>query len=151
MTTMQGINTDGEDVSSFYVIHNPVNAPHADDGMTRQEFAEECDINVLMATYERNGVLNHFNRLPPQYLDVTEVPDLQNALAIYNQAEQAFMTLPAKVRKEFDNDPVKFVEFAQDRENLPAMQEWGLAPPTKLADAIPTPTAAIQPGKEETP
>lgn len=133
---VQGQNWGGELLRDVYVEHEPVFAMHADDGMTRQEFRDECDINVLMATYERTGVMSSFNMGTPQYLDVSNVPDLPQAIAVMDAAQAAFMTLNAKIRREFDNDPVEFVEFAQDPANLPQMREWGLAAPAPVADAL---------------
>lgn len=136
----QGLNTEGELIRDFYVKHEPVDlACTLEEGMTRQEFRDECDINVLMATYERNGSISHFNRMQPQYLDVSDVPDLPQAIAVMQAAEAAFMTLPASVRREFDNNAVNFVEFAQQPSNLSKMREWGLAPPQAVADAISEP------------
>lgn len=97
--------------------------------LTRQEFAEECDINTIMAQYEKTGVISHLDPREPMYLDLTNMPDLGTALSIMNDATAAFMSLPAKVRKEFDNDPVEFVKFAEKPENVEKMREWGLAPP----------------------
>lgn len=98
--------------------------------LTRQEFAAECDINNIMAQYEKTGVINHYARVEPRYVDVTGVPpDFATALNILADAEKAFMDLPAKVRREFDNDAVKFVEFAQDPKNLDQLRDWGLAEP----------------------
>jgi len=123
-------------VRDFYVEHEPVYAPGfgPDDpkqvSMTRQEFAEESDINFLMARYERSGVWPlPPNDHVPQYLDVSNVPDLMTAMKVLHAAEEAFMTLPAKVRREFDNDPVQFVAFAENPDNLDQMREWNLAPP----------------------
>ncbi|QCQ84831.1 DNA pilot protein [Blackfly microvirus SF02] len=135
MMFKQGLNSDGEPIRDVYVEHDPYETEVGDDGMTRQEFADECDINVLMAQYERTGVLSHFNMATPQYLDVSEVPDLRSALDAVSSAQTAFMTLPASVRREFDNDPVKFVEFAQNPDNVGRMREWGLAAPERVADA----------------
>lgn len=132
----QGLNADGELIRDVYVVHDPVDVECPDDGVTRQEFRDECDINVLMATYERTGVMNSFNRLVPQYLDVSNVPDLPQAIALLDAAEAAFMTLPATVRREFDNSAVKFVEFAQDPANVSRMREWGLAAAARVADAV---------------
>lgn len=138
----QGLNSNGEPIRSAYVEHDKVSMVQLDDGMARQEFAEECDINVLMARYERTGVLNHYSTREPQYLDVTEVPDLQSALQYMQDAQAAFMRLPAVVRKEFDNDAVRFVEYASDPSNLSTLREWGLAAPETTADAI----SAVTPG-----
>lgn len=138
----QGVNTDGEVLRDFYVEHDPVDLECPDDGMTRQEFRDECDINVLMATYEKNGMMPPLNRGTPQYLDVSNVPDLAAAIAVIDQAEAAFMSLPAKVRKEFDNDAIRFVEFAQDPENIDQLREWGLAPSKQAPIAPAEPAGA---------
>lgn len=130
----QGINSNGEFIRNVYVEHEAVDLDASHDGMCRQEFADECDINVLMATYEKTGVLNHFNRATPQFLDVSEIPDLQLAMEVLHNATDAFMTLPAVVRREFDNDAVKFVEYAQDPKNVERMREWGLARPAPVED-----------------
>lgn len=141
----QGVNSEGELIRDFYVVHDAVDlCCPPEEGMTRQEFRDECDINVLMATYERNGRLDHINRMQPQYLDVSDVPDLPRAIAIMDEAQRAFMTLPASTRREFDQDPVKFVDFAMDPANLSRMREWGLAPPAVVADA-PIPSGGSTP------
>lgn len=104
----------------------------ADDGMTRQEFKDECDINVLLAQYEKNGTLPPLRPGSPQYLDVSEIPNLQESLQLMREAEDAFMRLPASVRREFDNNAVEFVEFATDPANIGKLREWGLAPPAEV-------------------
>lgn len=96
--------------------------------LTRQEFADDADINVIMAQYEKTGVISHINSTPPAFLDLSDVPDLQTAITLIRDSETAFMTLPAKTRAEFDNDPVKFINYAENPENIERMREWGLAP-----------------------
>lgn len=104
--------------------------------MTRQEFADEADINVLMQRFERTGVMPSLDGSPPVYVDFTQMPpDLMHTMDMLNNAEQAFMQLPAKVRKEFDNSPYAFVDFASDPANLEQMRAWGLAEKASLPDA----------------
>lgn len=129
MSWEQGVNTNADNLRSAFVLRERVTLDASHDGRTRQEFADECDINVLLASYEKTGVLNHYNATRPDYLDVSEVPDLQSALEIVEKARTAFMTLPAKVRAEFENDPVKWMDYAQDPANLEQMRLWGLAKP----------------------
>lgn len=130
-----------EPESSFYVEieRNPELNPaiYLDcsnlPSLTRQEFAAECDINNLMAHFEKTGIFpNHLNNGEPRYLDVSDVPDLQQAHAILNDATAAFMSLPAIVRRDFDNDPLKFIAFAENPENIDKMREWKLAPPAPI-------------------
>lgn len=40
--------------------------------LTRQSFAEECDINNIVGTYTETGMINHIPRHEPQY---GEAPD----------------------------------------------------------------------------
>lgn len=101
--------------------------------LTRQEFAAECDINSLMSQFEKTGILpTNLATQPPRYLDVSDVPDLPTALNMLNDATAAFMALPAIVRRDFDNDPVKFIHFAENPDNVEKMRSWGLAPPAPL-------------------
>ncbi|WNK12560.1 MAG: internal scaffolding protein [Microvirus sp.] len=105
---------------------------HFDPGMTRQEFAEECDINTIMARYEAGGAVSHVNRAEPTFLDTTLYPGLQASMDAYRQAALSFAALPAKVRREFDNDPQQFVDFAVNPDNVERMREWGLASPAPV-------------------
>lgn len=119
--------------------------------MARQEFADECDINVLMARYEAGGAVTHVNQAVPVYMDVTAVPDLRGAMDAMRVATAAFLSLPAKVRRQFDNDPQAFVDFAQDGVNLEQMRSWGLAPavepvPPPLRVEVVSPPPGPDPG-----
>lgn len=105
--------------------------------LTRQEFADEADINNLMAKYEKTGILPTVNFKNPAFLDVSDVPDFQTALDFVAKAETAFMSLPARVRASFDNSAAQFINYAENPENLDQMRDWGLAPP---APVVPGPT-----------
>lgn len=96
--------------------------------LTRQEFVEECDINNLMKQYANGGMLPPADR-PPQYIDCIGVPDYQAALDIVREAGEAFASLPAAARRQFDNDPVQFVQFASDPDNREQLEKWGLTAP----------------------
>lgn len=140
--------------------HSDTRVFNDEPSLTRQEFADECDINVIMAQYEKTGVVSHMSPREPMYVDLTGVPDFRNAMDMMLDAEKAFMSLPAKVRKEFDNDARNFVDFASNPDNLDKMREWGLAPPAPppspkaiAADAAAAEAARVDagPGKEPEP
>lgn len=38
-------------------------------GRTHQSFKDECDATRIVETYARTGIVNHANRLTPQYAD----------------------------------------------------------------------------------
>ncbi|QCQ84712.1 internal scaffolding protein [Blackfly microvirus SF02] len=129
-------NTQPEVTNDFYKS-NGSDTAYFDDtpSLTRQEFADECDINVLMARYEKTGALPEAKG-SPVYMDFTEMPDtLMGTLSMLDAAQAEFMRLPAHIRKEFDNDPVMFVDFASDPNNIDQLREWGLAKPKEAPDA----------------
>lgn len=122
---------------TIYIPHDRVLSDTDGESRTRQEFAAECDINNIMARYDATGVISHIDQRQPMYLDLTAIPtDLAGTLAMLDGATESFMTLPASVRREFDNDPVRFVEFAANEANVEKMREWGLAKPAELPDAV---------------
>ena len=97
----------------------------------QQQFKDECDINVLVERYGITGELPVGDRRPIDAADFTEVTDYQTALNQLITAQNAFMDLPAKVRKEFDNDPAKLLEFLNDSNNKDEAIRLGIiaAPP----------------------
>lgn len=108
---------------------------NCEPSMTRQEFAEECDINTIMSKYDAYLSDPMRSMRTPVYVDFTELPDtLMGTMQMVQEASDAFYRLPAVVRKEFDNDPVAFADYAADPTNLPKMREWGLAAPEKPAE-----------------
>lgn len=117
----------------LYSVANParidVGADNDLPSMTRQEFTDECDINRLMAKYESHKFLPNAKTQEPMYLDFCDMPDLPTAMRAMMDAEEAFMSLPARVRREFDNDAMRFVEYASDAGNSEQLVEWGLAAP----------------------
>lgn len=114
--------------------------------MTRQEFAAECDVNNIMKNYEATGVMpSPVGHREPLYWDADSVPDnLQDAMAAMMYSQELFMQLPAITRKEFDNDPVRFVEFASDAANRPKLKEWGLTAP-EIAPGAPVRVEVVTP------
>ncbi|WNK12762.1 MAG: internal scaffolding protein [Microvirus sp.] len=105
--------------------------------MTRQAEAEACDINNIMARYQKTGVIDHLNRFQGEYADVAAYGSFQESLELVERARAAFMTLPSSVRAEFGNDPGRFLDFAQDPANLDKMIEMGLAPAKAVKDGSP--------------
>ena len=119
-----------------------------DPGFTKQEFQEECDINVIMSKYMKFGNLPAEAASPGQFGDFTNVPDLMEAQLIVKRAESDFYDLPSKVRERFGNDPVKLMQFIADAGNRDEAIKLGLIPevPVEPVVAAPPPEAAGSPG-----
>lgn len=114
--------------------------------MTKQSFKDECDINTIMARYEKDGVVTHVKEHEGQYGDFTLGFDYHDAMNRVHAARDMFMSLPAGIRTKFDNDPGKFLDFVSDPKNSDAMVEMGLkekapvpaaVPPVPVPDATP--------------
>lgn len=93
----------------------------------KQQFRDECDINILMQKYQKGIALTHLNRYQGSYADVSGMVDYQEAQNIVLRAQEAFQSLPASVRAKFENDPGKFMDYALNPENKAALVEMGLA------------------------
>lgn len=120
-----------------YGKHYPCDTVISGPSMTHQCFTDECDINNIMAKYERTGLLEHVNRHQGQYGEFIDAPSYQEAQNLIIEANNMFMEIPAAVRAKFENSPAKFLEFVQDPNNLPEMYELGLAiKPAPVQDQI---------------
>lgn len=114
------------------------------ESLTKQSFADECDINRIL---ERFAITGHVpeNVRAPSYGDFVDIPSYQDALNAVIEAERSFMQMPANVRARFGNDAHAFVEFCSDPENLPEMRKLGLAVQA-VTEASPPPSST--PGGE---
>lgn len=122
-----------------------------DPGYTKQEFQEECDINVIMRKYTQFGVVPEEPRIG-QFGDFTSVPDLLEAQLIIQQSSDEFQRLPSQVRERFDNDPVKLMRFLEDGANRDEAVRLGLVnKPAEPAVTGPPPQSAGDAGNSATP
>lgn len=105
--------------------------------LTQQHFANEADINTIMSKYNRTGFL--VDPLVPRtrqplFGDFGAMPDfkgIQDQLAL---AKEKFMSLPAALRKRFNNNAALLLDFLQDPQNLEEAIRLGLV--ERPAEAI---------------
>lgn len=94
--------------------------------LTRQEFKDESDINVLIEKFGVLGELPPIGPLPVN-ADFTGVGDFHDAMNGIVAAERTFMSVPAKVRALFENNAGLFVDFCSDPNNGDELVRLGLA------------------------
>lgn len=111
-----------------------------EESMTQQSDKNETDINILMQRFGATGQLPTVTD-PAKFGDFTEAPDFRTAQDMLMRAREAFAAVPAKIRKQFDNDPAKFHEFVTNPDNLEEMQNLGLANKPKKVPTPPEPFA----------
>lgn len=123
-----------KDIIDIFMIRTAYDAPKKvltftdEESMTKQSFKRECDINYIMAKYEKTGSISHFRASEPFYGNFESVDDYHTALQKINDATAYFEALPAKVRARFGNDVGSFLEFTINDENIAEMQDLGIIP-----------------------
>ena len=98
-----------------------------DPSLAQQQFAEDADINVMLERFKVTGQMPMAAQ-QAAYGDFTQVGDFRSAMDALRSAQEAFMSIDPKIRAQFGNDPGAFSEFCLNKENLPKLREWGLAP-----------------------
>lgn len=142
-------------IKSTYSPKLKVSITFPEDSLhTKQEFADECDINVLLARYQNTGEIPNINERAPQYLDATG-HDFQTHMDFIAGAKSLFQEMPSAIRNRFDNDPAKFLDFTSQEKNRPEMAEMGLLKPqrewTNTSPATDVTTAEIGSQAPKTP
>lgn len=120
------------------------------ESMTRQSETDSTDINKIMGKWRATGEITHINVQRPVYEDFTTATDFLSAKLAVRRAEDLFMSLPARVRARVDNDPAKFIAFAEDPRNEEELRELGLINPiTKREEPQPITNGGEPPVGEE--
>lgn len=93
---------------------------------TQQQFKDETDINNIMARYEQTGQITHIQHRVGQYADFSGSQTLFESMLLVQDAQQMFLQLPAQLRNRFENDPVKLLQFLEDKNNRDEAIKLGL-------------------------
>ncbi len=113
-------------MNSKHVRGERLRTPVVGKSKTKQSFKKECDINEILAKYQRTGALSHFNQHSAEYGFATSL-DFAESMRVVKTGQEMFDALPSSVRNRFGNDPAAFLEFVQDDEkNHDEMVELGL-------------------------
>jgi len=113
-------------------------------GLTKQSMAKETDINLIMAKYQRTGLVNFVNENQGEYMEAPDM-DFHQAIDYIAKSKELFDEMPSSLRKRFNNDPGEFLDFVHDENNADEMVELGLAkrtpeePPAAPAEPAETP------------
>ena len=114
---------------------------------TEQHHADSCNIENILAEYDRTGVVSNINKAVAQYGDFSEVNEFQESQNMVIQYSNAFMELPSEIREQFNNDAGSFFEFASNPANKEQMQSMGLIEQELVLD--PKVEAEIAPKEEK--
>lgn len=129
-----------------------------DEPIVEQSHKAEVDINKIVRKHGTDLIAKvaAMQSRDYQFDDVTG-NDFQESMLILTKAQQNFEAMPSQIRKQFDNDPAKFLDFVQDKNNLPQLRKMGLAHPAPAAEPpievvlAPAPAPAVAPAAAPAP
>lgn len=118
----------------------------------QQHKKKQCDINKIIAKYKKTGVLGDpSHKRKPIFADCTLYGDYHAMLNTVTNANRAFMSLPADLRKKFNHDPAQAYDFVSKPENLKEACDLGLLPescrPKVVTDPLDPTKTVEQPGE----
>lgn len=97
---------------------------------TKQSFASECDINLIMKRFSKvqgSEYLSKYNGyVGGQFGDFSTVTDYRSAIEQVRSAEDVFMRIPAQIRRQFGDDAATFLDFVQNPANKEELIKMGL-------------------------
>lgn len=120
-------------------------------GRTKQSFKNECDINNIMSKFEKSGLLDHVNHHKGDYGDFVGYDDYHSCVNQVLDAQEAFASIPSKIRALFGNDPASFMDFAQNPDNMTEMVKMGLAHGPSTGATLPHTAPPPNPAPNEPP
>jgi len=111
-------------------------------GRTKQSMKDECDINKIMAKYQRTGLIAHAQQHGGEY-GFADSATFHEAMNVVSKANSMFAELPSTVRERFNGDPAQFLDFVQNPANENEMRSLGIL----QGDAgAPSPDGDVTPG-----
>lgn len=126
-----------------------------DESLTKQEFKDETDINIILQRFLRTGEPPPMP-LPEHFADTSGKTSYFEMASKVAEANDRFYLLPAEKRAEFANDPNRWADAvvtAVETNNRDQLAELGfeIPPPTATGtppapgEASPAPTAPTAP------
>ncbi len=100
------------------------------DGLTKQTFKDETDINKILQRAQKTGTISHLNQHQARYGDFSDF-DYFGAQIMLTKGREIFDDLPSELRTEFRNNPAEFFQYVNDPVNKDRLSELlpGLAAP----------------------
>lgn len=109
------------------------------DGRTKQAFKDQCDINKMLKKAAKVGSIAHLEKYPEKvYGEFDGEFTLLDARLVMGRAQEIFDDLPSQTRKDFNNDPLAYVQWAGKPENNDKLRDL-LPEIAKPGDYFPNP------------
>lgn len=125
----------GEEVSLATAIETP------GPSKVQQQYKDQVDVNRIVQRMGFSGLLP-VGRDAPRFGDFPTV-DLVEAMNVVRSTEEAFMRLPAELRKRFGNDPGELWQWMQDPKNDAEAVRLGLFTAPVPPEGVPAPAPSV--------
>jgi phage internal scaffolding protein len=96
------------------------------ESMTDGSLKDEVDTKNIVKKYKQTGMVSHVSNMQGTFSDVSAIPDYFTIMSKMKQAEEEFSHLPSQIRKKFDNDPAKMIDWLKDPKNDKEAVQLGL-------------------------
>jgi len=92
-----------------------------------QSHKDEVNINNIVKRAGGMELIAKVNALKDWKFDDVTSNDFQENMNAIIKARDTFADVPSEIRRKFDNDPAKFMDFVRNPENIQAMIDLGLS------------------------
>lgn len=117
-------NESNEERELFGALAQTINE---EESLTQQQFKDDVDITVMTKRFGVDPAAVPPQALDPRYFgDFSNPGDFRDAMERVRAAENAFASLPAKLRDRFNNNPQKLLAFVNDPDNDEEAVKLGL-------------------------
>lgn len=132
-----------------FTDHNPLDYSLACKDPSKAKQAEKnlYNPNFIIRQYWRDGDKTVFSRRRGIYADISDLGSMSSFADVQSRMDmvnEAFLTIPAIEREKFGNNPMRWLDFANNPANLKWMQDYGFLPKadgdvsdSKKSDGIP--------------
>ena len=103
--------------------------------VTEQSHEPDCNINNIVRKHGMD-LIAQTAQLQNFTYDDNPNNDFQETMNAILKAKDSFSQVPSDIRKQFDNDPAKFLDFIHNPANQTKLVEMGLANPPKVDNPV---------------
>ena len=93
--------------------------------LTEQSHKAQCDVNKIIAKYDKTGLITHVSSIKADFGDIPMV-DYKEMHDRLVKMQNEFDKLPYQVKKRFGNSSYNLIAFMENAENRKEAEELGL-------------------------
>lgn len=125
------------EVRTRFTVQPRSGRPTVGPSMTDQSFTDECNINNVILRFAGTGELPpRINARTAEFLDVSDVPELREALEMAKNGNEFFQSLPDQVKQAVGYDPVRLLDALDEHQRLRASSTPDVSTPTPATPPV---------------